>query len=138
MEGPNINNQPEKNREPFLEELWAEYGFKGEPPFAGSVAEARLKEVCNRYADFVDFHKNELPAQQALVYGSSSSNKKFIASESGRRELHNQIAIMVVGKQRSGMEGHMAKHIAGFAYEYSRGYKVAEAEKYEKQNGGIK
>ena len=138
MEGLKTINPLEKSYEPFLKEIWAEYGFHGNPPFSGSLAEERLKETCDRYADFMDYHKKELPGQQTKIYGSEFSNKKFLSSEAGRRELHNQIAIMVAGKQRSGMEGDLAKHIAGFAYEYSRGYKVSEAEKYEKQKGEIR
>ncbi|MFA6270079.1 MAG: hypothetical protein WC657_02625 [Candidatus Paceibacterota bacterium] len=118
----------EKNRDPFLEELWSEYGFRGKPPFADSVAEKRLKESCNSYANFVDRNKNQLPGEEKLIYGVN----KIGSSEVGRRALHNQIALMVMGEQRSGMDIGLAKKIGEFAYEYSRGYKTTEAEKYGK------
>ena len=38
---------------------------------------------------------------------------------------------MVVGRQRSGMDEDLAKSIREFAYEYSRGYKIGEEEKYK-------
>ena len=125
MEGP---NSQEKSRDPFLEELWSEYGFRGKAPFAGSVAEKRLKDVCNSYANFIDHNKNQLPGEEKLIYGAN----KIESSEADRRTLHNQIALMVMGEQRSSMGIVMAKKIAEFAYEYSRGYKTTEAYKYEK------
>lgn len=115
-------NKHEKKYESFLHELWQEYDFPGKPPFEDSVAEKRLKEACDKYANFVDHHKKDLPGDEALIYGS----KKISSSDSSRRELHNQIAVMVVGRQRSGMEEDLAKQITDFAYEYSRGYKIGE------------
>jgi hypothetical protein len=125
MEG--LNSQ-EKTRDPFLEELWMEYGFKGHPPFVGSIAENRLKEACNKYANFIDRRSKGLPGDEKLIYGIG----KIGSSEADRRAIHNQIALMVTGAQRSGMEIGLAKKIAEFAYEYARGYKTTEAEKYRK------
>ena len=38
-----------------------------------------------------------------------------------RRQLHNEIAIMTVGKQRSGMDLEDANHISNFALSYTHG-----------------
>jgi|GEM_PF-3224834 len=131
MEGlNNLKTNQEKSYEPFLEELWGEYDFAGRPPFAGSVAEAKLKEACDKYANFIDGHKG-LPGDEARIYG----NRKIESSNSDRRVLHNQVALMVMGKQRSGMDLETAMIITEFAYEYSRGYKIKEAEKFKNQNG---
>lgn len=129
MEGtPLAHGRVEKTYEPFLLQLWEEYDFMGRPPFSGSEAEKRLKELCDKYAGFIDHNKNQLPGDEAMIYGS----KKLSSSDSARRALHNQIALMVVGEQRSGMESRLARNIAEFAYEYSKGYKIGEAEKYGK------
>ena len=111
----------------FLEQLWGEYSFSGNPPVVGSVTEKRLKEACNKYANFMDHGKKMLSGEEAAIYGI----KKISSSDVDRRELHNQIAIMVVGRQRSGMDEDLAKSIREFAYEYSRGYKIGEEEKYK-------
>jgi hypothetical protein len=128
MEGININkNLQEKSFDPLLEELWVDYDFHGRPPFVGSVAEKRLKETCDKYANYVDHDKHELPGEERNIYG----DKKTTSYEIGRRELHNQVAVMVVGKQRSGMDENLARNIAEFAYEYSRGYKIGEEGEYK-------
>lgn len=132
MEGLNNNlNTQEKKYEPFLEELWEEYGFKGKPPYLGSLAEKRLKDVCDQYANSVDAQHGKKPLDNDFkLYRKNKSS----ASDSARRVLHNQIAIMVVGNQRSGMEADLAQAIGEFAYEFSRGYKIGEAEKFKKND----
>lgn len=110
-------NSIEKTYDPFLKELWAAYGFPHNPPFSGSVAEKRLKNACDKYSDFIDRDKNKFAGDEIHMYGI----KKISDSETARRELHNQIAIMTVGKLRTGMEMDSAKNIADFAYEYSKG-----------------
>ena len=45
---------------------------------------------------------------------------------------------MVVGKQRSGMDDILARKIANFAYEYSRGYKIGEKDKYKNQKSEVR
>jgi hypothetical protein len=124
-----IKNLSEKKCDPFLEELWIEYNFHGKPPFAGSVAEKRLKEICGKYANFLDHSKKMLPGEEFVIYGA----KKISSSDVNRRELHDQIAVMVMGKQRSGMDDSLARSITDFAYEYSRGYKIGKEEKYKKR-----
>jgi len=128
MEGQPLNtNNKEKRREPFLQELWIEYGFPGRPPFADSIAEKRLKETCDKYAICLEHNRDSLPGSEAEIHGKN----KIPSSESARRELHNQIAIMTVGRQRSGMNAALAKTIADFAYEYSRGFTFEDKEKYK-------
>lgn len=118
-------SNPEKEIDPFLEELWEEYSFLGNPPFVGSIAEKRLKEACDSYANFLESHKfSSSPKDDSE--GSDYKIKKLEVGESERRKLHNLIALMVIGKQRSGMETKLAKKIASFAFEYSKGYKMEE------------
>lgn len=130
MEGIRVVKNPPENHNPFLIELWREYNFPGKPPFAGSSAEERLKEACDKYANSLEDGKNMLPGEEAAVYGGTA---KISSSDTARRELHNQIAVMIVGRQRSGMDEHMARNISNFAYEYSRGYKIREEEKYKEK-----
>ena len=42
-----------KTADPFLEDLWHEYGFTGRPPFENSPAENRLKKACEEYTQIV-------------------------------------------------------------------------------------
>ena len=57
-----------------------------------------------------------------------AKTKKY--SDSERRVLHNEIAIMVTGSKRSGMEISEASHIADFAYEYARGVSYEDSKKF--------
>lgn len=106
--------------DPWLEDLWGKYDFKGNPPKIGSKAEERLRKTCEEYARFLG---------DSYSYASSSVDKKK-ESDTRKRQLHNEIAIMVMGKQRSGMVSSLAEHIANFAYEYVNGFTIEEKEKY--------
>src|SRR3989344_443664 len=107
MEGLGTYNQENREREPdpLLEDLWYKYEFSGNPPYKGSSAESRLKEACQNYAKIV----NNL--QSSNLYRGDSENyippnraiKRASSSDSKRREIHNKIAVMVVGKERLGM-----------------------------------
>ena len=100
----------------ILEHLWQKYGFSGNPPRLNTGAEMRLKEKCERYSKFIiDANHHHKSIQE-------------IYSESNRRQLHNEIAIMTVGKQRSGMVLEEAKHIANFALSYTHGLTVDDLE----------
>ncbi len=113
----NIEREPD----PFLEELWERYEFPGTPPFKDSVSEGRLKQACRDYAGVVNNlqsshllkrdSENYIPPQRAV--------EKISSYDSKRREIHNQIALMVMGRQRSGMDSTLAEHIADFALEYA-------------------
>ncbi len=122
MENIQIISNQEKEYDHRLEMLWNEYGFPGQPPVMGSKAEKRLLDYCTSYSRFLT---------------SNHISKDIKSSDTERRTLHNQIAIMVVGKQRSGMESSLAEHIADFAFEYAKGFKLSEFEKYSNQNGGV-
>jgi hypothetical protein len=111
MENLGMKRQ-EKERDEYLNMLWDDYGFPGKPPFKESAAEKRLKSTCEAYSVFIDS-------------GTDSS-------ESARRVLHNELALMCVGAQRSGMDITMAENISQFAYEYAKGYKVSEKEKFKR------
>jgi hypothetical protein len=132
MEGLSKNKSPSKEPDPYLESLWDEYDFSGKPPFAGSVAEQRLREACEKYANLMDSQTNIFPGSGKDSYGI----KKISSSESDRRVLHNQIAIMTMGTQRTGMDSKLAEKISDFAYEYIKGYKIGEAYKYKNAGNG--
>lgn len=95
----------------YLKTFWLEYGFSGNPPKSNTEAERRLKSKCEAYARFV------IDSKKAGSY-----------SDQTRRQLHNEIAVMVVGKQRSGMETREAKSIANFALAYTQGFTIDELE----------
>lgn len=128
MEGPNLYKSESREREPdpLLLELWERYEFPGKPPFKNSAVEKRLQDACREYRNEVDTlsspntyragdSENYVPESQRRIIGRAS------VSESRRRDLHNQIALLVVSKQRSGMDRTMAEHIASFALEYADG-----------------
>jgi len=95
---------PEKENSE-LTNLWRQFNFMGEPPEPGSVAENRLREKCLSYTSFV------------LNEGKSGAT----GSDSYRRQLHNEIAIMVSGTQRSEMDFADADPIAEFAIKFATG-----------------
>ena len=92
--------------------LWTKLGLPGKPPAQGSVAEGRLRETCERYTQYV----------------INPEMMKHAGSDQRRRNLHNEIAIMLVGRPRSGMDGVEADKIANFAVQLSTGYSLKEAE----------
>lgn len=100
----------------ILEHLWQQYGFSGNPPRLNTEAEKRLKEKCEQYSRFI------------IDANHQHKSSKEIYSESNRRKLHNEIAVMTVGKQRSGMGLEEAKQIANFALTYTHGLTVDDLE----------
>ncbi len=100
----------ERKKESNLDRLWRSYKFSGVAPKEGTPAANHLFDVCSEYVNMV------------------LKNKGY--SDIRRRELHNQIAIMVVGEVRSSMATKTAEHIADFASELVQGFRFDEAEKY--------
>ena len=87
-----------------LDTLWRRYGFAGNPPTAGSAAQERLEDYCRRYMDVL--------TDEVMTKGNNAS-----LSDSLRRELHNNIALMTVGSERSVLDDEEGKRIANFASE---------------------
>ena len=117
----NKSKKTEKEPDPLLERLWEKYEFPYTPPFKDSVAESRLKQACQDYANIVNVLSSVYLQQgdSENYVPPSKTIQKVSASDSKRREIHNQIALMVMGKQRSGMSNTLATHIADFALEYA-------------------
>jgi hypothetical protein len=119
-------------RDPFLQKLWSKYHFMGEAPFEGSPAEDRLYDLCKKYnVHSLDTTKYSIPKQQADGENYFARPKDIASilapSEASRRELHNQIAMMATGRQRSGMAIERATEIAHFACELIYGCDIHEA-----------
>lgn len=137
---PDNGNEQEIKREtdPNLKELWKKYHFMGEPPFKDSPATQRLYDTCKRYLQYALDNKPLSPTykrDETEDYFAQFRRKEVRPiSESSRRELHNQIAIMVLGKQRSEMEQDQADIIADFASELIYGMPIAEAIENRKEN----
>ena len=115
-----IEEMPEYDK--HLETLWGYYNFEGNPPKANTSAEKRLRDACERYSNYILFPSNLLHNRNDL---SKEITKK---SDSQRRLLHNEIAVMTVGAERSGMDIKSARHIANFAMEYIKGFTVDDLE----------
>lgn len=127
IESLNMENQREAD--PILKELWKKYHFIGNPPLAGSPVEERLKDTCARYMKYV-LGKVEPPQTQSNTedyFAQFRANVKKPDSEASRRELHNQIALMVLGSQRSGMDITTAEQLTDFASELTYGCSIEEA-----------
>lgn len=88
-----------------LVSLWREFGFIGKPPKDGSPVLERLKEACESYVKFVE----------------SESVHRVPGSEAKRRNLHNEIALMVIGKERSRVDLKTAEKITEFVCRFTRG-----------------
>ncbi len=135
----NEPKQPERveGEKTPLEGLWKEYGFLGHPPKPGSGADSRLRELCKTYMTYVltpRFIEDGSGSEDAENYfsprnrGSYQLSDQKVPSSVRRRELHNQIALMAMGKQRSGMDENLALRIADFACIITHGMTVPEAE----------
>lgn len=126
FEGPISVPSEEKEEmeefDPRLEELWEKYKLSGQPPRMGSKAETRLKEKCSEYAGFSIGDKT--------VFSTADSAYKY---DIRKRQLHNEIAIMVVGQQRSGMKASLAQNIANFVIEYITGFENGKVNLPEKR-----
>ncbi|MEI6528334.1 MAG: hypothetical protein WCO10_01520 [bacterium] len=94
-----------------LKILWKKFGFKGNPPKEGSPVEERLFKTCEKYINIV----------------INPELSRLPGSDPARRELHNQIALMVVGKQRTAMASDQAEYIADFACRVSKGFPLSQA-----------
>lgn len=130
MEKFNFNQVPAESKEeeslfdPRLEDLWEEYGFPGKPPKKDTEAERRLHEKCRMYTNInIASAKVGMRTEQTL--------KERFSSDSNQRQLHNDIAVMVMGRKRSGMEEETARAIANFACEYALGMTLADFYKYK-------
>lgn len=101
--------KPAADEEPSaLLNYWRRFGFPGKPPKPGSVAEKRLLEKCQAYTDLV------------LSGGSSSVDV-------GRRQLHNEIAVMIFGRPRTDMSYDLAEKISEFASLATTGQTLEQA-----------
>jgi|WetSurMetagenome_2_1015567.scaffolds.fasta_scaffold459064_2 hypothetical protein len=99
-------NEVDPRKSESIKNYWKQYGFPGNPPKAGSIAEKRLIDACAEYAEyFVSMSMSSFGDSKAIAHGSDAK----------RRELHNNIAIMITGNQRSGMDNVLAKKLADFA-----------------------
>lgn len=126
---------------PRLSALWAKYRFPANgAPFAGSPAEDRLVSACSRYAQYILFPErfatktrevDPSTLRSGLVGDAedyfAANRRKEGSSDSARRALHNEIAIMVVGQQRSGMATDLAEKIAEFAVDVHNAFDEEKA-----------
>lgn len=108
--GVETGHHPEEGNSE-LANLWRRFHLDGKPPKAGTVAEQRLMDKCQFYSNLL------LDPNKTSATGSDSY----------RRQLHNEIAIMVTGKERSGMAFDDANNIAEFAVKLSTGMSIEEA-----------
>lgn len=144
FESPMIDKTNESDkvveRDPVLLSLWKKYGFMGEPPIKGSPVEERLYETCRKYLKHALGEISTPPIKKSYEKEIMGDSENYFAkktdlikssSDPSRRELHNQIALMVVGRQRSGMDSVSAEAIADFACELVNGCKLSEMEVYK-------
>lgn len=119
-----------------IQKLWKKYHWMGEPPIAGTPVESRLRNICYRFlqyrlgkfksADILNIKQPD-PENYFAQFRKPTKNH----SEVSQRELHNQIALMVTGKQRSGMEHEEAEKVTQFASEVAYNCSLEDAlEKY--------
>ena len=111
-----ISSSPNKKEQEPVSEFagyWRRFDFPFNPPKPGTPAEIRLKSVCNSYA-------------QSVV------NPKLInvpGSDEQRRALHNQLAVLVLGKEREELPFDRAYELTDFACLVALGVNHIQAEK---------
>jgi len=99
-----VNNKEEQIESERISFLWAQYGFPGNPPRIGTGAYDRLKDYCRSYTNFL--------VDEIMSKGNTPS-----ISEPRKRELHNNIALMTTGRERSSMSNEEGVKIVNFASE---------------------
>ena len=105
FEKPNNSlNVPDQSNEHAVEQervnkLWKDYRLNGKPVRVGTPVYERLFETCRKYID--------------IIYNDKAN--MMAGSDSIRRNLHNTIALMVDGNDRSRMTEKRAGEIANFA-----------------------
>jgi hypothetical protein len=115
----NLGKNPEQQEDSKLMRLWRKYNFAGNPPKAGSPVEERLIQTCENYIDY-------LIKRATTTIGSSQESSFTNSSERHQRDLHNQIALMVIGANRSDLPIDIAEKIQNFACELAYGATLAE------------
>ena len=78
---------------------WHEFGFPGEPPHSGTPVLERLLKNCQRYEHYV-------------------SNPRLLGatgSDGVRRQLHEQLANMIFGRNLDSLDQAMPERISDFA-----------------------
>lgn len=126
------SQSPEK---PDIATLWKEYGGKGKCPALESPVMQRLVDSCREYIAIV-LKQKELACR---VQKKSTDDENYFApkpedlvkqvvseSDIRRRQLHNDIAQILVGKSRSGMSEGEANNIADFACQVAMGKSIFE------------
>lgn len=113
MVSPLEKRRPRQEAEPEVEtkitELWKKYGFLGKPPRPGTPVEERVLAKCQEYADYL------------LKSGLGTE-----LTDPFRKRLHNELAIMTVGKDRKELDDVISQKIADFACQVTFGLKMNE------------
>ncbi|MBI2474216.1 MAG: hypothetical protein HYV68_00790 [Candidatus Taylorbacteria bacterium] len=104
--------EPERKRsaekvDPLLAKLWRENNFFGESPVKNSPVEKRLRNLCEQYA-----------ATVSRTFGFTPERER------NRRDLHNQLSLMLTGKQRDTLDCVEAEKIGNFAFILYKGHSM--------------
>jgi len=102
--------------------LWRKYNFKGNPPRPGTPVEGRLNKACYEYISYIQSRA------QANI-SEETPNNITRGSDTHQRDLHDQIAQMVFGLNRSQLPNNTAEKISDFACELIQGMTLKEFEK---------
>ncbi len=86
---------------------WKRFRFPGEPPRQGTPVEQRMIDTAAEYVEYA--YSKQLRAKNV------ASKSLQDESESYQRVLHNQLAMMIYGENRSDMEYDKATGIKEFA-----------------------
>ena len=118
----------------MLVKLWKKYHFLGNPPSADAPVTRRLYDTCKKYAEYIlneEISRKETPDSENYF---QKTTKKPPSSDLRRRELHNEIAIMVLGRQRTGMDERTALDVSDFATLLTHGYDLKGLEELRKKD----
>ncbi|MFA5184588.1 MAG: hypothetical protein WC456_03640 [Patescibacteria group bacterium] len=124
-----LYHDAEKGQENKSSILWKKYGFRGQPPKAGSVVEKRLIDTCQEYLDAIKIRAKTGIQLDSRITGQNINLDPMKRSDDHQRQLHNQISLMIIGANRSGLPPQMAEKISDFACELIYGMKLAAYEK---------
>jgi len=129
---PQEEEQGTENEDQNIVNLWEKYSFPETPPPLDSVEGQRLLDYCRSYIEYA--LTNKLPSPP--MYDSENMRASIIVdnwADRRRRELHNNIALIVAGKDRSSMGDWEAGEIANFASELVLGEDLESARKHKEK-----
>jgi hypothetical protein len=118
---PSVQGEKDEIEEAhFLDRLWVYYKFYGAAPVEGSPAAKRLKNLCDNYVSLLLGQGSSFTTEDSENYFSKSTSNVVRNSDKRRRNIHNDICLMTLGRSRESITYELAEKVSDFACYYSK------------------